>query len=621
VTTALTAAVAAAVDRPGAGAETRRRAHGIRLEPFSLTSVRLEPGPFKDAVALHRRYMTLFPPDRLLHNFRRNAGLPSVAEPLGGWEDPDNELRGHFVGHYLTACALMSAGHDDAELKSVGEGLVRELARCQAKNGYLSAFPEEHFDRLRDGVKVWAPFYTLHKLLKGLLDMHALAGSAQALEVATSLGRWVRRYAQPFSAAHWDRVLDVEYGGMNEALYDLAAATTDDEWLEVAHRFDHERLFRPLAEARDELKGLHANTQIPKVIGAARRYELTGERRYRDIAEYFWQEVTSRRSYATGGTSNEEIWNTQPGHLATELSGYTQECCVTYNMLRLTRHVLSWNADPRMADYAERALYNGILGTQHPRDGHTLYYVPLQSGYWKLFGDPMHSFWCCNGSGLESFAGLAGPIYSRDEAGVTVNLYVPSTLRWPERGLKLVQTTRFPEEPRTRIALELARPARLALSVRIPEWTRGGSASLNGRALEALASPGSNFVLDREWKSGDTFELTLPMSLREAPMPDDPSVRALTYGPLVLAGKMGTQGLTPQVLRAPPTKPRTVPEYTAEAIPAPDVIVPSGDLAASARRRSGLEFELTGQKTQVTLVPLSAVLDERYAVYWKVRPA
>jgi DUF1680 family protein len=417
-----------------------------------------------------------------------------------------------------------------------------------------------------------------------------------------------------------ERVLDVEYGGMNEALYNLAAITGDEGWREVAHKFDHERIFHPLAEARDELKGLHVNTQLPKILGAARRYELTGEPRSRAIVEYFWQEVTSRRAYVTGGTSNGEGWNAPPGHLAAELSGYTQECCVTYNLLKITRHILAWNGDAHAADYYERALYNGILGTQHPGDGHTLYYVALQSGYWKLFGDPMHSFWCCNGSGLESFSKIAETIYTRDAGGVSVQLFIPSTLQWNERGVRITQETRFPDEPSTILTVQAERPTRFALRVRVPEWARsGGSATINGRAVDAFASPSSYLVLDRTWKSGDRVQVSMPMSLRAVPMPDDPSIQAVTYGPLVLAGRMGASGLTPEILRAEKTKPRTIPEYKGEPLPAPEIRAASADVTSWVRRTKGLEFELAGQATPMKLVPLSAIMDERYAVYWKVR--
>jgi DUF1680 family protein len=406
---------------------------------------------------------------------------------------------------------------------------------------------------------------------------------------------------------------------MNDLLYQLSAITGNAAHAELAHRFDHERVFAPLAAGRDELKGLHVNTLIPKIIGAARRYELTGEQRSRDIAEYFWRQVTSRRCYCTGGTSNGESWNSEPGELAKELSGYTQECCVTYNMLKLTRHVFEWTADPRCADYYERALFNGILGTQHPADGMTVYYVPLASGYWKLFGLPRDAFWCCTGSGLESFAKLGDSIYFHDGDGLYVNLLVASELDWQEKGLRVVQETRFPESGTTTLTVRCSKPAQMNLRVRVPYWTRSGRAKLNGRPLEAFASPSSYLAIDRVWRDGDRLDVELEMSLHTHPMPDDPSVLAVLYGPLVLAGKLGTEGLTAKTLRAKPTPPRTVPEYEGPPVAAPPLTVASDDPAAWVRPVSGKTLEFQTTAPALTLVPLNQVIDERYAVYWNVR--
>jgi DUF1680 family protein len=619
------ALLAAAPRLVAAESSSKGPAVPARARPFPLSQVRLGPGAFKDAVERNRRYMMSLDPDRLLHMFRVTAGLPSTAEPLGGWEQPVNELRGHFTGHYLSACAMLHATLGDAEVKALGELLVAELARCQSAlgGGYLSAFPEEFFDRLRRGDNVWAPFYTLHKIMAGLLDMHVLCGNEQALAVLKAMAGWTRRYAMPLGEAHMARVLEREYGGMNEVLYNLGAVTGDGSYFELARQFDHERVFAPLALGRDELKGLHANTTIPKVIGAARRYELLGERRYRDVAEYFWRTVALRRSYCTGGTSNEEGWRSEPGRLAAELSGYTQECCCTYNMLKLTRHVFGWTADPGCFDYYERALFNGILGTQHPADGMTIYYVPLASGYWKLFGRPLEAFWCCTGSGLESFAKLQDSVYFHDEAGLFVNLFVPTTLDWRERGVTVVQETRFPEEETTRLVVRTKEPQRFALRVRVPSWARGGSARLNGRPLEAFASAGSYFVVDRVFRDGDRLDMTLPMALGACPMPDDASLVAALHGPIVLAGRLGTEGLTADTLRAEPTQPRQVPEYRVEPKPAPSIRAASAEASVWLRPVPGraLEYETVGQEKALRLEPLYRIFDERYAVYWKVEGA
>jgi len=585
--------------------------------PFDLDRVRLHPGPFLDALEVNRRFLLAQDENRLLHMFRITAGLPSTAEPLGGWEAPVNELRGHYVGHYLSAVAKMSQSLGDSVLKARGDRIVTELAKCQQQlgNGYLSAFPEEFFDRLRDGKPVWAPFYTLHKIMAGLLDMHTLANNAQALDVLQGMARWTGRWAQPLGDEHMARVLEREYGGMNEMLYNLAAVTGRDGYKDLAHRFDHERFFAPLAQGRDELKGLHANTNIPKVVGAARRYELTGELRYRRIAEYFWRQVTTQRAYCTGGTSNGEGWNAEPGVLSTELSGYTQEDCTTYNMLKLTRHIFGWTADPACADFYERALFNGIIGSQHPRDGEKLYYVNLAAGLWKLFGTPGQDYWCCTGTMSESFSQFGDSIYFHDDAGVYVNLFIASELNWSERGVRLVQETQFPEEEGTTLRIQTAKPVRFALRIRVPYWaTHGGTAVLNGHGLDGFAAPGGYYVLDRTWRNGDTVAVKLPMSLHLHAMPDDPTLAAVMYGPLVLAGRLGTDGLTPDVLRAEPTKPRTIPEYKGQPMAAPELRA-QGTERVSQR---SLEFRAAGEKGAVTLVPFHTIFDERYAIYWRL---
>ena len=593
-----------------------------RVQPFALPAVRLRAGAALDALVVNRRYLMGLDPDRLLHMFRVTAGLPSAAQPLGGWEAPDNELRGHFTGHYLSACALLAAQTGDTGIRSRGTQLAAGLARCQAAigTGYLSAFPVDLFDRLRAGQPAWAPFYTLHKIMAGLLDTCTLSGDAGALDTLLGMARWTERWVQPLGDAEMAQVLEREYGGMNELLYNLAAVTADGRWQRLAQRFDRQRVLAPLAAGRDELQGLHANTTIPQIIGAARGFEVTGATGLRAAAETFWQTVAQRRTYCTGGTSNGENWNTAPGVLAHELSGYTEESCVTYNMQKLTRLLFGWTADARLADYYERTLYNGILGVQHPLDGDKLYYLPLESGYWKLFGTALHDFWCCTGSMAESFAKLGDSIYFHDRDGVYVNLFIPSELNWVERDLRLVLDTRFPWEDTLRLTVHTPRPQRMALRVRVPYWTAAGSAQLNGEALPAFAAPGSYSALQRRWRDGDQLVVRLPMHLHVVRMPDDPSLQAVMYGPLVLAGRMGTAGLDASSLRAEPTRPRTVPEYRLPPVAAPVIAAPTADPSSWLEPLAGrpLVFRTKGQAQPLTLEPLNGVFDERYAVYWKV---
>jgi uncharacterized protein len=595
-----------------------------RVQPFDLHSIRLRPGAMLDALEVNRAYLMRLDPDRLLHMFRLTAGLPSAAQPLGGWEAPDNELRGHFTGHYLSACALLAAQTGDAPVRERGIHIAAELAKCQTAigTGYLSAFPVELFERLRAGKPAWAPFYTLHKIMAGLLDTHTLSRDSAALDTLLGMARWTERWVQPLDDTAMASVLEREYGGMNEVLYNLAAVTKEPRWAVLAQRFDKQRLIGPLAAGRDELQGLHVNTTIPQVIGAARGFEVSAERRLHDAALFFWQTVAQRRTYCTGGTSNGESWNTAPDQLAHELSGYTQESCCTYNMLKLTRLLFGWTADVRMADYYERALYNGILGVQHPADGEKLYYLPLAGGYWKLFGTPLEDFWCCTGSMAESFSKLGDSIYFRDEAGVYVNLFVPSELDWRERGIRLVLDSRFPEEDLLHLHVHSMRRTKMAVRIRVPFWSAGASAWLNGRPLAQRADPGSYLAIEREWSGHDAVTVRLPMHLHVAAMPDDATTQAVMYGPLVLAGRLGSAGLNVDNLRAEPTRPRKVPEYRSEPVPVPAITASSDDPARWLEAIAGrpLEFRTLGQPTPLAFVPLNRLFDERFAVYWKVAP-
>ncbi|MES2393786.1 MAG: beta-L-arabinofuranosidase domain-containing protein [Acidobacteriota bacterium] len=353
-----------------------------RLEPFPLSSVRLSPGMFRDQEEINARYLDSLAVDRLLHTFRLTAGISSSATPYKGWEDPTCELRGHFAGgHFLSAVALAYAGSANADLRSRGDELVAGLASCQKTSGtgYLSAYPTELFERLAQGKPVWAPFYTYHKIMAGLLDMYLLAGNADALKIVDGMAQWAHGFMKSFSIEQRLRMLRNEYGGMNEVLLNLAAATQQDRYIEAARLFEQPDFLDPLAARRDELQGLHANTHVPKIIGAARTYEVTGDRRYREIAEYFLEEVLAARSYSIGNTSLNENWTAPAGQLKGTLAWKNAECCVAYNLMKLQRHVFSWTADARWMDAYERALFNCRLGTQNAQ-GLKQYFFPLCGG-------------------------------------------------------------------------------------------------------------------------------------------------------------------------------------------------------------------------------------------------
>jgi DUF1680 family protein len=639
----------------GERVEPRRGGSGVAgvplaARPFPLRQVRLLSGSGYTLQDRNRAYLHSLDSDRLLHTFRLEAGLPSPARQLGGWERPDIELRGHFMGHYLSACGLMYSSTGDELLKRKARTIVDDLGKCQRANGggWLSAFPREFMDRLRERLPVWAPFYTLHKIMAGLLDMYEHCGDERALEVALGMVAWTRKWADGLREDEMALVLQVEYGGMNEFLYNLHAVTGDRAHAELAHRFDDARTFDPLAEGRDELKGQHANTQIAKLLGAARRYELTGEERYRRLVEFFWQQVALHRSYCTGGTSNAQRWRTAPGVLARELSATTQECCCTYNMLKLTRHLFTWNPEARYADFYERAFLNGIVGTMNPADAMTTFYVPLESGYWKLFSLPFDSFWCCTGTGVESFAKLGDSVFFHDDQGLWVNLFVPARLQWPEKGLVVRQETRFPDEDRIHLDFKCEQPVPLSVRVRVPYWaTRGIVVKVNGETQDAPARPESYREVARTWKTGDRLEVSLPMSLHAHPMPDDPTLQAFLYGPLVLAGALGNEGLTHEMMYSDPANARRGEGMRGQPLPPPELIAPStrpgdwirpvGDPSVESRdvevvagspgdwmrvvADGGLAFRITEQRRNLSLVPLNRLFGQRFAVYWRVKPA
>ena len=500
---------------------------------------------------------------------------------------------------------------------------MAELARCQLanKNGYLSAFPEELFDRLRERVAVWAPFYTVHKIMAGLLDMYLHTGNTQALEVVQKMAGWVEIWSGPLSYDHMQRVLGTEYGGMGEVLCNLYAVTGKRQYLAMARRFDKKVFFDPLAAHRDELKGLHVNTHIPQVIAAARAFELTRDIRYREIAEYFWDEVVSERSYCTGGTSNGEGWKTDPGKLSTELGPSTTEDCCAYNMLKLTRHLFGWSPQAHYMDYYERVLLNHRLGTMDPETGTTMYYYPIGVNLWKTYATATDSFWCCNGTGVEEFAKLNDTIYFHDDNAIFVNLYIPSQLDWPQKKLKLRQETDYRRQQSTKLTLTAEEPSHVLIHLRIPYWGRGGSVKVNGHPLSALSSASSYLTLRGPWRSGDTIELDLPMDLHSAPMPDDETVQEPMYGPFVLAARH---------LEAP--RDRWYGEMgpfdrhpNSGPIPAPDLSAAVGKMEdvkswVQPADSSSLTFRAAGAQQTTTLVPINQIVHERYDVYWKIRP-
>jgi uncharacterized protein len=597
----------------------------FKARPFPLQAVRLLDGPFREAMLRDQQYLLALDNDRLLHNFRVNAGLPSTAKPLGGWEAPEVELRGHSLGHFLSACALMHASTGDARFKTKADTVVAELARIQQtlaakgfNTGYLSAFPEEFFDRVEKRQRVWAPYYTIHKIMAGLLDVYLYSGNRQALDTLARQADWVKFRVDRLTDEQQQAALQTEFGGMMELLENLYAVTGNAAYQRLARKFDHRRVLDPLARGEDQLNGLHANTQIPKAIGAARDYELSGERRYHDIASFFWERVVKHHSYVIGGNSDNEAFF-PPESFSKHLGATSTETCNTYNMLKLTRHLFAWEPSAEKMDFYERGLYNHILASQDPATGGFCYYVPLRPGAFKTFSTPDESFWCCVGTGMENHAKYPDTIYFQDDRSLYVNLFIASELQWRAKGLTLRQETRFPEEETTRLTFKATRPVRLALKIRYPAWAQSGmTLTINGKPQTVSDKPGAYVTVERIWKTSDVVQIGLPMSLRVEALPDDPKVIALLYGPIVLAGDLGRESLQ-DAKRYGPDAPQL---DRVRPIEIPGFIGTVKDVLGKVQPIPGapLIFKTVSlaRPSDVTLLPFYRVFEPRYTVYWQL---
>ena len=592
--------------------------------PFPLAAVKLLDSPFSEAMKRNGEYLLSLDADRLLHTFRLNAGLPSTAQPLGGWEAPNGELRGHSMGHYLSACAWMYSSSGDARFKERIDYLVAELGKCQealpktgANHGFLSAFPESFIDRVEACKPVWAPYYTLHKIMAGLLDAHRHCGNRQALGMLVRMADWVKFRMDRLEPGQIQAMLGCEFGGMNDVLAGLYAETGNLEHLRMARAFDHQVVFEPLARGEDRLDGLHANTQIPKAIGAALEYELTGETRYRDIATNFWKYVALDRSYAIGGHGDREHFFPVKD-FARHLSPETAETCNTYNMLKLTRHLFGWEPSSALMDFYERALYNHILASQDPKQAMFVYLMSLKPGHFKTYSTPLDSFWCCVGTGMENHARYADTIFFQGIDTLYVNLFIPAELSWKEMGLTVRQETRFPENGTVTLSLKATMPVALTIQVRRPVWAKDGFAiAVNGRE-EAVSAPGSYVALKRTWKDGDRVEVRLPMELRTECLPGNPRIVAFLYGPVVLAGELGTAGIAPPM-------PYAHGQTQYSGIPSPEVPVLVADDPNSLPARlepagAPMAFRTKdlGKPAEVSLIPFYRLHHQRYTVYWQV---
>ncbi|MBD0421819.1 glycoside hydrolase family 127 protein [Streptomyces sp. TRM S81-3] len=533
--------------------------------PFPLNAVELGAGVFRDKRDLMLAYARAYPADRILAVFRANAGLDTRgAQAPGGWETEDGNLRGHYAGHFLTLIAQAYASTGDAFFRDKLDDLVTGLGECQAAlaasgagshPGFLAAYPETQFELLEQYTTyptIWAPYYTCHKIMRGLLDAHTLAGSAQALTIVTGMGDWVHSRLSRLPREQLDRMWSIyiagEYGGMNEVMADLHALTGKPEYLTTARCFDNTQLLKDCADGRDTLDGKHANQHIPQFSGYLRIHDQDPRAEaspYREAAENFWHMVTGHHTYALGGTGQGEMFRARDAIAAT-LADNNAETCATYNMLKLTRYLFLHEPDAAYMDFYERGLYNHILGsrqdTHSTRSPLVTYFVGQGPGTRREFGN---TGTCCGGTGMENHTKYQESVYFRsaDARALYVNLYLASTLHWRERGLTVTQETRYPYEGSSRITIG-GRGGRFDLRLRVPSWAGDGfTVEVNGSRRGGVARPGTYLSLRRTWSPGDVVDVTLPLRLRVEQAPDDPDVQSLFHGPVLLAAHSGEREL------------------------------------------------------------------------------
>jgi len=515
-------------------------------ELFPLRDVRLLPSPFLEAQDTDLRYLLALDGDRLLAPFRREAGLPLPKPSYGNWES--SGLDGHMGGHYLSALALMWAATGDGAVRERLDYFVQELKKAQAPDGYLGGIPggreawndiasgKLHADNFSVNGK-WVPWYNLHKIAAGLRDAWRYAGNEDARQMLVKFADWAVAMTGALSDEQMQSMLRAEHGGMNEVLADVYQLTGDQRYLLAAKRFSHQAVLQPLSAGRDELTGLHANTQIPKVIGFERIAELTGEQQWHKAASFFWQTVHDHRTVAIGGNSVKEHFHDDKdfSSMSSEVEG--PETCNTYNMLKLTQMLYRRDPSAAYGDYYERALYNHILSSQRPESGGFVYFTPMRPNHYRVYSEVDKAMWCCVGSGIESQAKYGEFIYAHEGDALLVNLFIPSRLEWREKGIVLTQSNRFPDQASTRLTIDSG--GRFTLKIRYPGWVARGALAVrvNGKAVPVRSAPGGYVELARQWRKGDTVDVRLSMRTTLEQMPDKSNYYAVLHGPIVLAAK------------------------------------------------------------------------------------
>ena len=585
--------------------------------PLPLSAVRVTGGPLKTAQDQDMAYLLRLEPDRLLANFRKRAGLAPKGLPYGGWDGDGKSLTGHILGHYLSAISLMSSSTGNPEFKKRVDAILRELKVIQDKqgDGYLGALEmgRERFEEVGKGDirsggfdlnGLWSPWYVQHKIYAGLRDAYRCTGNPLALQLEIKFAGWAERILGKLDEAQLQKMLNTEFGGMNEVLADLYADTGDRRWLALSYKFEHHVVLDPLKRHQDLLSGLHGNTQVPKLMGNLARFAYTGDPGDGYAASYFWDEVVQRHTFATGGHGKNEYFF-DADKMSDYVDGRTAETCNVYNMIKMSRKLFALRPDEHYAAFHERALYNHILASIDPEDGRTCYMVPVGRGVQHEYQDMDESFTCCVGSGMESHAIHGYGLYYEAGNRFWVNLYAPSTAQWQAAGVSLTMATDLPLGDHAKLALTLKAPRAFTLNLRRPAWAaKGFTVTVNGQEVNDLPKDVAYVEVSRTWKTGDVVELNLPKTLRLEALPDNPRRAAILWGPLVLAGDLG------QEENFEAWKEGSVPVLLAAERPLEEWLKPVPGQPGHFRT------EGAGYPGEVSLVPFFALHRRTYAVYF-----
>ena len=604
----------------------------VQMESFDVKDVTLTPSAFKHAEEMDIRYLLGIDPDRLLAPYLKEAGLKPKADNYTNWENTG--LDGHIGGHYLSALTYMYASTGNQEIKGRLDYVISELKRCYDAdgNGYISGVPggKQIWKEISEGnIRAasfglndrWVPLYNIHKIFAGLRDAYLIYGSKECREMFIGLTDWMYRLTSGLTDEQLQDMLRSEHGGLNEVFADAAAISGDARFMELAKRFSHKRVLEPLLKGEDHLTGMHANTQIPKVIGYKRIADLEGYEDWDKAAQYFWETVVDNRSITIGGNSVFEHFHPAENFESMLTSEQGPETCNTYNMLRLTKMLYATTGNTHYMDYYERALYNHILSTINPIQGGFVYFTPMRPGHYRVYSQPQTSFWCCVGSGMENHARYGEMIYShKGDKELIVNLFIPSVLTWGKTVVEQVNS--FPAEEGTTLMINPKKPAEFTVSIRIPEWTESAkmNAKVNGEPVEAVLEDGF-LKIERRWAKGDKISVDLPMSLRAVQLPDKTENYSFMYGPVVLAASLGKE----DQLGMYADDSRGGHIAAGKKLPLNEMPLIVGDMDDMLSRISKVEgkpltFRMTGlaplKYKEMTLVPFSTLHECRYMVYW-----